>query len=67
MSYANDDQITRVDVLPACKITKQDTSSKQDDDNAGQVKFDFTILEPIKWNGVDAYGDASGLSGAIGL
>ena len=46
---------TLVDVLPDCLITKRDGSAKQDDDNAGQTKLDFTILSPIKWAGKDAY------------
>lgn len=53
-SYANDDQPTITDTLPACKFTKQDTSAGQEDDNAGTVKLDVVILEPIKWNGVEA-------------
>lgn len=55
VKYANDDQIPIVDILPDCKITKQDTSGKEDDDNAGAMKLDFTILSPIKWNGMSAY------------
>lgn len=51
VSYGNDGQDTRTDTLPAVKITKQDTSSSQDDDNAGSVKLDFTCIKPIKWNG----------------
>lgn len=53
-SYANDDQPAVTDTLPDCMISKQDTSAKQDDDNAGSMKLDFTILSPIKWNGVAA-------------
>ena len=55
VSYANNDQPTVTDTLPACMITKSDTSAKQDDDNAGAVKVDLTVLDPIKWNGVEAY------------
>ncbi|MGE4297527.1 MAG: hypothetical protein AB7E47_05805 [Desulfovibrionaceae bacterium] len=55
VSYANDDQETVTDTLPDCKISKQDLSAKQEDDNAGQVKFDFAILSPIKWGGTEAY------------
>ncbi len=55
VSYANDDQSTITDTLPDCKVTKLDTSGKQDDDNAGVVKMDFKILSPIKWNGKSAY------------
>lgn len=65
VSYANDDQATVVDVLPGCKIIKTDTGSKQGDDNAGQLKYDFAILEPIKWGGVDAYGESGGLAGLV--
>ncbi|WP_321495632.1 hypothetical protein [uncultured Desulfobacter sp.] len=55
VSYANTDQDTVTDKLPDCLITKADTSAKQEDDNAGTVKFDFEILSPINWNGVAAY------------
>ncbi|MDY6904084.1 MAG: hypothetical protein SWH61_05295 [Thermodesulfobacteriota bacterium] len=55
VGYANDDQPAVTDILPDIKITKADTSAKQDDDNAGAVKLDFEILSPIKWNGVSAY------------
>ena len=54
VEYANDDQPAITDVLPDCKITKTDTSAKQDEDNAGQMKFDLKILSPIKWNGKEA-------------
>lgn len=55
VSYANPGEPVITDILPDCKITKADTSGKQDDDNAGAVKVDFEILSPIKWNGVNAY------------
>lgn len=55
VSYANDDQDTVTDSLKDVKITKSDTSAKQDDDNAGAVKVDFTILSPIEWGGDAAY------------
>ena len=58
VGYANKDQPTITDTLPDCVFTKQDTSGKSDDDNAGSVKLDFTILSPIKWNGAQAYGQA---------
>lgn len=54
VSYANDDQPAVTDTLPDCKITKADTSAKQDDDNAGAMKVDFKIFSPIKWNGTPA-------------
>lgn len=62
VEYANEDQPGITDVLPGCKITKVDTSAKQDEDNAGQMKFDFKILSPIKWNQKEAYGIAVGIS-----
>ncbi len=55
VAYAGIDSPEVVDTLPDCKVTKADTSGKQDDDNAGSVKLDFVILSPIKWNGVSAY------------
>ena len=58
VGYANKDQPTLTDTLPDCVFTKQDTSAKSDDDNAGVVKLDFTILSPIKWNGTESYGQA---------
>lgn len=54
VSYAVESQPPITDSLPACKIVKIDVSAKQDDDNAGQVKLDFKILETIKWNFVPA-------------
>ena len=50
-SYGNDDMPTITDTLPDIKITKQDTSAKQGEDNVGKVKLDGKILSPIKWNG----------------
>ena len=55
VSYANHDQPTLTDTLPDCMITKTDTSAKQDDDNTGALKLDFTVLSPIKWGGMSAY------------
>ncbi|MGD9809638.1 MAG: hypothetical protein AB7E76_02840 [Deferribacterales bacterium] len=54
-SYGNDDQPTVTDTLPKCKITKQSTSSKQGESKASEMKLDFEILEPIKWDGESAY------------
>lgn len=54
VAYANEDRGTVTDTLPDVKITKADTSAKQDGENAGEVKIDFTIISPIKWNGVAA-------------
>jgi hypothetical protein len=55
VAYANDDKPTVTDTLPDVKITKVDTGGKQGDANVGARKFDFSILSPIKNNGVDAY------------
>ncbi|VVS92746.1 hypothetical protein [Desulfoluna spongiiphila] len=52
--YANDDVPIVTDTLTEVKITKQDTSAKQDESATGKVKLDFKILTPIKWNGVAA-------------
>ena len=54
VNYAANDQLPIVDVLPSCKFTKQEISHKQDEDNTGQVKLEFVILEPIKWGGISA-------------
>jgi len=55
VSYAVEGMPTITDILKNCIITKVDTSVKQDDDNAGAVKIDFTILNPIEWGGTPAY------------
>ncbi|WP_051294823.1 hypothetical protein [Maridesulfovibrio bastinii] len=65
ISYANQDQPVITDTLPDVLITKVDTSSQQEDDNAGTVKLDFIILSPIKWNGIPAY--TSGRNGSLGI
>ena len=55
IAYANDDCPTVTDTLSGVKVTKIDTSGKQGDSNAGARKLDFSILNPIKWNGAEAY------------
>ncbi len=62
VAYANDDQGTVVDTLPAVAFTKQDTGPKQGEEKI-EVKLDFAILSPIAWGGVPAYDDA-GATGA---
>lgn len=69
VNYANNDSsqngtLGYTDTLTGVHVTKQDLSAKQDDDNAGQVKIDFVILDPIKWNKVRAY--AQNRTGAVG-
>jgi hypothetical protein len=54
VSYGNDDMPTVTDTLPKVKITKQDTSASQDDDNAGAIKYDLSLIDPIKWGGTPA-------------
>ena len=55
VSYANRDQIEVVDVLKSCKISKfTGGGGSQGDDMVTPITFDFTILEPILWNGVPA-------------
>ena len=54
VSYANEDQGLITDTLPDVKVTKHSASYKQGEANDNQVKLDFTILSPIKWNGVPA-------------
>lgn len=48
VSYANDDQLTIVDVLPQCKFTERQTSPKQGDKSVN-VDLSFIVLAPIVW------------------
>lgn len=57
VAYANDDQDTVVDTLPSIHFTKQDASAKQGEEKM-EVKLDFQILSPIKWNCQAAYEEA---------
>lgn len=54
VNYANEDQGMINDTLPNVKITKPSAGYKQGEANDGQVSLDFTILSPIKWNGIPA-------------
>ena len=55
VAYANPDMGTVVDVLKSCKITGFDgAGASQGDDNASPMTCEFTILEPIEWNGMPA-------------
>ena len=55
VNYANDDMGTVADTLKSCKITKfSGGGASQGDDNASPITCEFTILEPILWNGVPA-------------
>lgn len=55
VAYANNYMGTVVDTLKSCKITKFDGGgASQGDDNASPMTCEFTILEPIEWNGTPA-------------
>jgi hypothetical protein len=64
VSYANSDKGETIDTLKSCKISKFDGGGgAQGDDLVTAVTCEFTILEPILWNGVPAKTESS-LSGA---
>lgn len=55
VGYANSDMGTVIDTLKSCKITKFDgAGGAQSDTNASPISCEFTILEPIEWNGTPA-------------
>lgn len=55
VAYANDYMGTVVDTLKSCKITKFDGGgASQGDDNASPITCEFTILEPIIYDGIPA-------------
>jgi len=55
VAYANNDMGTVTDTLKSCKITKFDGGGgAQGDANASPISCEFTILEPIEWNGTPA-------------
>lgn len=55
VAYANSDMGTVTDTLKSCKITKFDgAGGAQGDANASPISCEFTILEPIEWNGIPA-------------
>lgn len=63
VAYANNDMGTVVDTLKSCKITKFDGGgASQGDDNASPISCEFTILEPILWNGTVAKKETSSLA-----
>ena len=52
VAYANNDMGTVIDILNSVKITSFDgAGASQGDDNASPMTCEFTILEPIDWNG----------------
>lgn len=52
VAYANNDMGTVVDTLKSVKITSFDgAGGSQGDANASPITCEFTILEPIDWNG----------------
>lgn len=55
VSYANNEMGVVVDTLKSCKITGHDGGgASQGDSNASPMTCEFTILEPILYNGVPA-------------
>ena len=55
IAYANADMGIVVDILKSCKITKFDGGGgAQSDANTSPISCEFTILEPILWNGTPA-------------
>lgn len=55
VAYANSDMGTVIDTLKSCKITKFDgAGGAQGDANVSPISCEFTILEPIEWNGIPA-------------
>lgn len=53
--YANSDMGTVTDTLNSCKISKfSGGGASQGDDNASPMTCEFTILEPILYNGIPA-------------
>jgi len=51
VSYANDDQLTKTDVLKACKITKVSNSSGQGDKSV-KIEYELAILDGIWRDGL---------------
>ena len=55
VAYANNDMGHVVDTLKGCKISKfSGGGGSQGDDNVSPMSCEFTILEPILWDGVPA-------------
>ncbi len=54
-----------MDTLKSCKISKfSGGGGAQGDDKVSAISCEFTILEPIRWNGTYAKNDSDGaLSG----
>ena len=52
VSFANDDQVPQVDVLPSVKLSKVSTSQSQGDTEVGKRVIDFKILDPIRLDGI---------------
>ena len=62
VAYANNDMGNVVDTLKSCKITKFDGGgAAQGDTNASPLSCEFTILEPILWNGSAAKKESTAL------
>jgi hypothetical protein len=54
VNYADEGAPVITDKLPKCKITKISTSNSQGSENAGARSIEYTILEPIDYNGTPA-------------
>lgn len=62
VAYANNDMGNITDTLKSCKITKFDGGGgAQGDANVSPISCEFTILEPILWNGTPAKKDTAGV------
>jgi hypothetical protein len=58
VAYANHDMPEVIDTLKSCRITKFDGGGgSQGDDKVSPITCEFTILEPILWNGIPAKKD----------
>lgn len=55
VAYANNEMGHVVDTLKSCKITKfSGAGGSQGDDNVSPMTCEFTILDPILWDGTPA-------------
>jgi hypothetical protein len=65
VAYANRDQVEIVDTLKSCKISKfTGGGGTQGEDKVTPITCEFSILEPIVWNGTPAKSEG-GLLGSL--
>jgi len=50
VSYANNDQIPQVDILPSCVIQRGETESSQGDTETNMKTIGLNVLDPIIFN-----------------